>query len=141
MEARAAVFGLEIFGFCRSGHAGSSGTLSFPKWCLDLHRFECESCVFLLNYGLLVSFCDGSVAADLSECCSSESIEDFCGLIFCKILSEIVEIWNGEPHCWTCCHFRLFSPLHTGCSVRRMTAFRLEGQKVGAEPSFFVSLH
>ena len=45
------------------------------------------------------------------------------GWFFCKILSEIVEIWNGKPHCWTCCYFRLFSPLQAGCFVKRVTAF------------------
>ena len=84
-----------------------------------------------------VAVCGGSVAEDLSRFCTSKSLEDFCGLIFCEILSEIVEIQNGKPHCWTCCHFRLFSPLYAGCSVRRVTAFRLEGQKVGDEPPFF----
>ena len=39
----------------------------------------------------------GSVAEDLSGFCTSKSLEDFCGLIFCEILSEIVEIWNGRP--------------------------------------------
>ena len=28
--------------------------------------------------------------------CSSKSLEDFYGLIFCEILSEIVEIGNGN---------------------------------------------
>ena len=28
-----------------------------------------------------------------------------------------------------------------GCSDKRVTAFRLEGQNVGGEPPFFVSLH
>ena len=39
----------------------------------------------------------GSIAEDLSGFCTSKSLEDFCGLIFCEILSEIVEIWNGRP--------------------------------------------
>ena len=82
----------------------------------------------------------GSIAEDLSEFYTSKSLEDFCGLIFCEILSEILEIRNGKPHCWTCYHFRLFSPLYAGCSVRRVTAFRLEGQKVSSEPPFFLFL-
>ena len=39
----------------------------------------------------------GSVAEDLFGFCTSKSLEDFYGLIFCEILSEIVEIWNGRP--------------------------------------------
>ena len=39
----------------------------------------------------------GSAAEDLLEFCSSKSLEDFCGLIFCETLSKIVEIWNGRP--------------------------------------------
>ena len=39
----------------------------------------------------------GSIAEDLLGFCSSKSLEDFGGLIFCEILSEIVEIWNGRP--------------------------------------------
>ena len=31
-----------------------------------------------------------------SEFCTSKSLEDFCGLIFCEILSEILEIWDGR---------------------------------------------
>ena len=38
----------------------------------------------------------GSVAKDLSGFCTSKSLEDFCGLIFCEILSEILEIWDGR---------------------------------------------
>ena len=38
----------------------------------------------------------GSVAEDLSRFCTSKSLEDFCGLIFCEILSEILEIWDGR---------------------------------------------
>ena len=38
----------------------------------------------------------GSVAEDLSGFCTSKSLEDFCGLIFCEILSEILEIWDGR---------------------------------------------
>ena len=34
----------------------------------------------------------GSVAEDLSRFCTSKFLEDFCGLIFCEILSEILEI-------------------------------------------------
>ena len=39
----------------------------------------------------------GSAAEDLPGFCSSKSLEDFCGLIFCETLSEIVEIWSGRP--------------------------------------------
>ena len=38
----------------------------------------------------------GSVAEDLSGFCTSKSLEDLCGLIFCEILSEILEIWDGR---------------------------------------------
>ena len=27
----------------------------------------------------------------------SKSLEDFCGLIFCEISSEVLEIWDGSP--------------------------------------------
>ena len=37
----------------------------------------------------------GFVAEDLSGFCTSKSLEDFYGLIFCEILSEILEIWDG----------------------------------------------
>ena len=33
---------------------------------------------------------------DLSEFCTSKSLEDFCELIFCEILSEVLEIWDGR---------------------------------------------
>ena len=39
----------------------------------------------------------GSVATDLSGFYTSKSLVDFCGLIFCEILSEILEIRNGKP--------------------------------------------
>ena len=39
----------------------------------------------------------GSVAEDLSKFCTSKSSEDFYGLIFCEILSKILEIRNGRP--------------------------------------------
>ena len=29
--------------------------------------------------------------------CTLKSLEDFCGLIFCEILSEVLEIWDGNP--------------------------------------------
>ena len=29
--------------------------------------------------------------------CTSKSLEDLCGLIFCEILSEILEIRDGNP--------------------------------------------
>ena len=38
----------------------------------------------------------GSVAEDLSGFCTSKSLEDFCGLIFCEILLEILEIQDGR---------------------------------------------
>ena len=38
----------------------------------------------------------GSAAEDLPGFCSSKSLEDFCGLIFCETLSEIVGIWSGR---------------------------------------------
>ena len=38
----------------------------------------------------------GSIAEDLSGFCTSTSLEDLCGLIFCEILSEILEIWDGR---------------------------------------------
>ena len=38
MEARAAVFGLEIFGFCRSWADGSSGDTCFVKIFSDLNE-------------------------------------------------------------------------------------------------------
>ena len=38
----------------------------------------------------------GFVAKDLSGFCTSKSLEDFCGLIFCEILSEILEIQDGR---------------------------------------------
>ena len=38
----------------------------------------------------------GSVVEDLSRFCTSKSLEDFCGLIFCEILSKILEIQNGR---------------------------------------------
>ena len=38
----------------------------------------------------------GFVAEDLSGFCTSKSLEDFCGLIFCEILLEILEIWDGR---------------------------------------------
>ena len=38
----------------------------------------------------------GSVAEDISGFCTSKSLEDLCGLIFCEILSEILEIWDGR---------------------------------------------
>ena len=28
--------------------------------------------------------------------CTSKSLEDLCGLIFCEILLEILEIWDGR---------------------------------------------
>ena len=31
-----------------------------------------------------------------SEFCTSKSLEDFCGLIFCEILSEFLEIRDGR---------------------------------------------
>ena len=31
-----------------------------------------------------------------SEFCTSKSLEDFCGLIFCEILSEFLEIRDGS---------------------------------------------
>ena len=39
----------------------------------------------------------GSVAEDLFGFCTLKSLEDFCGLIFCEILSEILEIRDGRP--------------------------------------------
>ena len=40
----------------------------------------------------------GSVVDDFfSGFCTSKSFEDFCGLIFCEILSEFLEIPNGRP--------------------------------------------
>ena len=33
---------------------------------------------------------------DFPGFCRSESLEDFCGLIFCEILSEVLEIWDGN---------------------------------------------
>ena len=43
----------------------------------------------------------GRVVAPLlmifSGFCASKSLEDFCGLIFCEILSEVLEIWEGNP--------------------------------------------
>ena len=38
---------------------------------------------------------------------------------------------------WTCCHFSLHCGSDAGCSNRRVTAFRLEGQKGDGEPPFF----
>ena len=38
----------------------------------------------------------GSIAEDLSGFYTSKSLEDFCGLIFCEILSEILEIRDGR---------------------------------------------
>ena len=38
----------------------------------------------------------GSVIEGLSGFCTSKSLEDFCGLIFCEILSEILEIRDGR---------------------------------------------
>ena len=35
-----------------------------------------------------------SVVDDLSRFCTSKSLEDFCGLIFYEILSEVLEIWK-----------------------------------------------
>ena len=56
----------------------------------------------------LVAVRGGSVAEDLSGSCTRKSLEDFCGLIFCEILSEILEIQNGvHRHCWICCHLCL----------------------------------
>ena len=37
-----------------------------------------------------------SIVEDLSGFCMSKSLEDFCGLIFCEILSEILEIRDGR---------------------------------------------
>ena len=41
---------------------------------------------------------------------------------------------------WTCCHFSLYCGSDAGCSNKRVTTFRLEGQKGDGEPPFFVSL-
>ena len=38
----------------------------------------------------------GSVVENLSGSCTSKSLEDFCGLIFCEILPEILEIRDGR---------------------------------------------
>ena len=38
----------------------------------------------------------GSVVDDFSGFCTSKSSEDFCELIFCEILSEILEIRDGN---------------------------------------------
>ena len=40
VAARGWSFGPEFFRFCRSGHAGSSGSFSFLNWWPDLHRSE-----------------------------------------------------------------------------------------------------
>ena len=97
------------------------------RFCADFENLFCRSLCVLA----------GLYEGNFPGFCPSKSLEDLCGLIFCKILSEIVEIRNGKPHCWTCCHFKLFSPLYAGCSVRRVTAFGFEGQKVGANfPDF-----
>ena len=70
--------------------------------------------------------------------CCSKSLEDFCGLIFCEILSEVLKIWKRRQQALsTCCHFSLHCGSDAGCSNRRVTAFRLEGQKVDGEPLFF----
>ena len=39
--------------------------------------------------------------------------------------------------CWTSYHFSLHCGSDAGCSDRRVTAFRLEGQKGDGEPPFF----
>ena len=52
-----------------------------------LKNYSVGHCVFLA----------GLFEDDFPGFCSSKSLEDFCGLIFCEILSEIVEIWNGRP--------------------------------------------
>ena len=43
-----------------------------------------------------VAMCGGSIAEDLFGFCTLKSLEDFCELIFCEILSEILEIWDGR---------------------------------------------
>ena len=40
MAARTAIFGLEIFRFCRSWANGLRGFISFVKFFSDLHKFE-----------------------------------------------------------------------------------------------------
>ena len=94
---RAAAFGLEILRFCRSWADGSSGGFCFLNWWPDLHSFE-----GLSRWSSRI--CGGAwrcVVAPLlmifSGFCASKSLEDFCGLIFCEILSEVLEIWDGNP--------------------------------------------
>ena len=43
-----------------------------------------------------VVVCGGSVVDDFSGFYTSKSLEDFCGLIFCEILSEFLEIRDGS---------------------------------------------
>ena len=40
LTARDWVFGSEIFKFCRSGHAGSSGGFCYLNWLPNLHRSD-----------------------------------------------------------------------------------------------------
>ena len=57
------------------------------RFCADFEKlFHRSLCVLA-----------GLFEDDFPGFCWSKSLEDFCGLIFCEILSEIVEIWNGRP--------------------------------------------
>ena len=97
VAARGSTFRVVFPGFCRSEVNGSSGGFCFLNWWPDLHSSE-----GLSRWSSRI--CGGAwrcVVAPLlmifSGFCASKSLEDFCGLIFYEILSETLEIRDGNP--------------------------------------------
>ena len=94
MVVRGLTSGPEIFKFGRSWADESSGGIGFVKFFQDLRKFEWEIRGSLGICGRAWRSVMVPLCTSFSRFCCSKSLEDFCGLIFCEILSEVLEIWK-----------------------------------------------
>ena len=94
VEEHGLASGPEIFRFGRSWADEFSGGIGFVKFFQDLRRFEWEIRGSLGICGRAWQRVMAPLCTLFSGFCYSKSLEDFCGLIFCEILSEILEIWK-----------------------------------------------
>ena len=133
VPARGSSFGPVILGFCRSGHAGSSGSFCFLKWSPDLSR----------SGGL-------SHGSSWARGRAWWRVETYWRMIFlCFALRGPLdravmpfpwnEVWictntnvKAAGHCWT---YGLLVFLCSGRSDRAGAEFGLVGHEVGDEPS------
>ena len=89
LEARGRCFGPDIFGFCRSKAARSTGSFCFLNWWPDLHRSEGVSRGSFERSWLRLGARGRTFGVDFPGFCRSEVDGSYGGIGFVKFFLDL----------------------------------------------------